>query len=411
SFISLNVLTCVNQNLFWDTMVNIYDNCGIKLRWINSPSIGGVIKEKPEDFVVEELPLKKEPGSIYTHVLVEKKNLETQDVVKILSNELNISSKKIGYAGNKDKRAVTKQWFSIQGVDPKDLVELNVSNIRFSEFTKSKSPIKIGDLDRNKFLITIRKIDHPVNETSKMLKKILGEIERKKLPNFFGPQRFGGKRPVTHLVGKEMIRGNFEEAVKTYLTKTYGEESEEAYDARNKLKENWDYSEALEYFPHYLNYERQILRSLKSSEDYLKALNKLPLGLRMLFVNAYQSWVYNLTLSRVLGQYKDNEKEEMDNFPIKLVGYKTTLDSDRNSDSIIKEILNSEGIEPSDFQVSKMSEVSSPGTVRSAFISSPKLKLKVVKEDEENEGKTQATLSFVLKSGSYATVLLREIMK
>ncbi|MFB6088331.1 MAG: tRNA pseudouridine(13) synthase TruD [Candidatus Aenigmatarchaeota archaeon] len=392
-------------------MVNVYDNCGIKLRWIDSQGIGGVIKEIPEDFVVEELPLKKEPGNKYTHVLVEKKNLETQDVVKILSDKLNISSKKIGYAGNKDKRAVTKQWFSIQGVDPKDLVELNVSDIRFAEFTKSRSPIKIGDLDRNKFLITIRSIDNSVNETSKMLKRILGEIERKKIPNFFGPQRFGGKRPVTHLVGKEIIRGNFEEAVKTYLTKTYGEESEEAFEARNKLEGDWNYSEALKYFPRYLNYERKILRSLKSNGDYLKALNKLPLGLRMLFVNAYQSWIYNLTLSRILRGYKRNGKEEVDNFPIKLVGYKTILDSDRNSDSIIKEILNSEGIMPSDFQVSKMREVSSPGTVRSAFISSSKLKLKVVKEDERNEGKTQATLSFVLKSGSYATVLLREVMK
>lgn len=393
-------------------MVNIYNNCGIKLQWINSPGVGGVIKQKPEDFVVEELPLKKEPGDRYTHVLAEKKNLETQDVVRKLSNKLSISPKKIGYAGNKDKRAVTRQWFSIQGVDPKDLVELNVSNIVFSEFTKSESPIKLGDLEGNKFAITIRDIDHSVNETSKMLKKTLDEAESKKIPNFFGPQRFGGKRLVTHLVGEEVVKGNFEEAVKIYLTKTYGEENDEAVEAREELKEEMNFSEALNNFPEYLKYERQMLRALKNNgEDYLGALNKLPFGLRMLFVNAYQSWIYNLTLSRLLQDYKNQGKDKVDNFPVKLVGFKTKLDSEKKSDKIIRGILDSEGVEPSDFEVNKMNEVSAPGTVRSAFISNPGLKLKVVKEDEQSEDKSQATLNFVLKSGSYATVVMREIME
>lgn len=360
-------------------MVNIYNNSGIKLRWIDSPGIGGVIKKRPKDFVVEELPLKKEPGDRYTHVLIEKKNLETQDVVRILSDKLKVSPKKIGYAGNKDKRAVTKQWFSIQGIDPKDLVELDVNNMRFSEFTKSKSPIKLGDLDKNKFITTIRSIEYSVNKTSEMLKKILNEMDERRIPNFFGPQRFGGKRPITHLVGKEIVSGNFEEAVKIYLTKTYWEGNDEAVGARKNLEDSWNYQEALDNFPGYLKYERQMLMSLVRKEDYLKALNKLPLGLRMLFVNAYQSWIYNLTLSRLLHDYKDEDRDKVDNFPIKLVGFKTKLDTDRKSDSIIRDVMNSEGVEPSDFEVNKMGEVSAPGTVRSAFISNPELKLKVVK--------------------------------
>lgn len=400
-------------------MENIENACGIELYWTKNNGIDGQIKKKPEDFVVEEIPLKKEPGKTHTYALVEKKGLTTLEVVKILSNELGITRKKIGYAGNKDKNAVTKQWFSIQGVEPKDLVELDIENIRLSDFTKADEPIKLGDLERNKFLITLRNIEFSVKNTSQKLNDFSEEIKSRGIPNFFGPQRFGSKRAVSHLIGREMIKGNLKKAVKTYLTHTSDQENQETKKAREKLKPEKNYSEALEYFPKYLRYERKILKTLKNQENYLKAFKSFPFNLRKLFIHAYQSWIFNKTLSKVLEPLKD--KKKISNFPIKLVGYKTKLDEERKTDRIISEILDSEGIKLEDFKIRhfkpgefknfEAKRLSAPGSVRSALMGNINFKTKVVKKDEIYPDKTQATLYFELKSGRYATTVLREVRK
>lgn len=385
--------------------------CGIKLFWTRGKGIDGKIRENPEDFEVEEIPLKWEKGEAYTYFLMKKKNLTTSEAVERISRNLRVGRDKIGYSGNKDKRALTKQYVSI----PSELVgktDLDLSGIKLSESGTSSNPLKLGDLKGNKFKVTIRDIRFSKEEVSKRLSNLINEIKIRGIPNFYGDQRFGAKRPISHRVGREILKGRFEKAVDLYLTKS-DEEKGATKEAREKLSNEKDYEAALEYFPKYLKYERLLLRSLKGKdqEDYIQALKNIPLNLRRLFVHSYQSYLFNSCLSEFL-----KDKERIENFPAPVVGYQTKLEGGfgekgKEFNSILKSLLKKEGINPRDFKVKEMEKLSSKGGVRALMIENLEIKKRFIKKDELNPEKIKVCVEFKLKPNRYATVVLRELQK
>ena len=152
------------------------------------------LKQSPEDFIVEEvLPenfLKKE-GS-YNVYKLEKTNLSTLQVIRFLSKKLKILPSQIGFAGLKDKYAVTTQYLTI----PKDCklddfcVERKKKKEKFciKKVGKSDKPLSLGDNKGNIFTITLRNIN---KELRKNIYKNLEIINQYGLANYFGEQRFG----------------------------------------------------------------------------------------------------------------------------------------------------------------------------------------------------------------------------
>ncbi|RLG59239.1 MAG: tRNA pseudouridine(13) synthase TruD, partial [Candidatus Hydrothermarchaeota archaeon] len=208
-----------------------------------------------------------------------------------------------------------------------------------------------------------------------------------------GYQRFGTTRPNTHLVGREIIKGNLEEAVLSYLAKPFESESREAYNARKFLESTRDYKRALEIFPDNLRYEKAMLNHLvKKPRDYAGALRKLPLKLRRMLVHAYQSYLFNKILSKTIEM-----QEKIKGRKIPLIGYRTKLGE------IEKEILEKEGIEKENFKIKSMPELSLEGSERDACIDS-EIKVELLNSNA-------CVFNFTLPKGSYATVVLREFMK
>lgn len=369
---------------------------GISLHWTKAPGIGGSIKQKLEDFVVEEIPLEFEKGDAGVAFLVEKRGLDTFETIHKIARALGVNKRAIGYAGLKDRYAITRQWMSVVGVSEDQLKKINVPGLAVLQTRRITENIHLGDLVGNRFTVVIRGIKLDTTETRNRLETLTKEIQDRGIPNFFGPQRFGQNRPVTHLVGKKIVRGDLDGAVFDYLTLDFPGETEEIRSARRRLAKEQDFKKALEYFPRGMAYERMLLRVLSEGGSAMEALRALPAGLNKLFIDACQSYIFNTSMSRFL-----QNKDSITNFPAPVVGYRTVLTSNE-FDSVVQKVLVEEGISEENFFVQKMPELSAKGTLRSALIY-PRIECTI--------GNGFAKLVFELKKGSYATVVLREIMK
>ena len=373
--------------------------------------IGGKIKQLPEDFIVEEIT---EDGRVlevdknliesnsqageFIHFTLQKNNWDTLRAMKEISKRLGVSRNRLSFAGTKDKRAVTTQRASAWNVKEEDLKNVSIKDIQIREFSYSNDKIDLGDLQGNRFAITIRELDLDGDSIKDRIDLIKDEL-KSGFPNFFGVQRFGTTRPITHLVGKEILGGNPKEAVMLYLTKTYPDEPGETREAREFLSETEDFKESLKKFPRNLGYELSMLNYLiQNPDDFPGALKSLPKKLGMMFVHAYQSYIFNLALSRYIAGGFDIER-------LPLAGHETELDE------ITEEILSAEKISREDFRIKGMREFSSKGMYRECFIPFDNFRILSIEEDDLNEGSRKATIVFSLGKGSYATTLLREFMK
>lgn len=371
----------------------------------DTPGIKGKLKEQVNDFFVEE-NASHETSEEGDHLIVKlrKQNMTTMEAVNKLSSMLHISEGRIGYAGNKDKRAVTEQYLSIKGIEEADIHQIFTDEFDIEVIGKGNK-IGLGNLDYNHFEIVIRNLNLPADDVRNRTKKIDDELGGK-FPNYFGRQRFGSSRPITHQVGKHILQGNFEEAVWTYIAKPYEEEYKSVRKVREDLWETREVESAAEKFPKHFKYEKALLYHLtKSEEDYKGAIKRLPDGLQQLFIHAYQSWIFNKTLSKLLEQGWYKPKKELP-----LVGFKTEFRNDKE-DEIMEEVLEEEGISREDFRLQEFPELRSEGTYRRAFADYRNFDIIEVSDDELNMNRHKMGVGFDLPKGAYATVLAREFTK
>ena len=137
------------------------------------------------------------------------------------------------------------------------------------------------------------------------------------IPNFFGHQRFGTIRPITHLVGKAIVKGNFKEATMLFLAKPSVYEHPISMQARQQLQESGNFRQALENFPKQLRFERLMLNHLADSPgDFVGAFKRLPVKLQELFVQAHQSFLFNRFLSERVKQGYFLNKAEVGDFVV-----------------------------------------------------------------------------------------------
>ncbi|MFA5077832.1 MAG: tRNA pseudouridine(13) synthase TruD, partial [Candidatus Micrarchaeia archaeon] len=251
------------------------------------------------------------------------------------------------------------------------------------------------------------------------VQEIYSELKGR-FPNYFGPQRFGGARGNTHLIGQRLIQSDLRGAVESYLYEFEGETNQEAVEARKTLAEEKDYKKAIAYFPKHLRLERLLLVGLaENPRDYAHALRKLPRQMLLMFVHAFQSHLFNLALSERLaeGELKLEKGEyfcgEKSGFPDlerrmetrnarqetsewlagKIIGY----ESETNERE--EELLERFNMRKQDFRMKALPEINTRGTFRTLFAP--------MKDFEYKDG----WFSFSLPAGSYATSALREFIK
>ena len=311
-----------------------------------SPGIGGSLRATPEDFRVTELeavdtaPLDADTGGY--PVLVVRATLrdwDTNDFARRLSNGLGISRERVSWAGTKDKRAVTTQLFGLRGVAPEDLPTIRGADVE--PVGRAGRDLAFGDLAGNAFEIRVTgTVDDAESRADAVVRELrafagvdsaggdLTDVDAPvAVPNYFGQQRFGSRRPVTGRVGLAIVRGDPREAVRRYtgdpapaepadtqagrerVDAAFGERSDSDGGDRDAPGDG-DWAACLDAMPRKLGFERSMLHRLDerdvdpaapaAHDDWWYALEAVPSNLQRLFVNAAQSTLFNRILSERL---------------------------------------------------------------------------------------------------------------
>ena len=416
---------------------------GIQGYLTTTPGVGGILKASAEDFIVEEVSadLPPVPDGAVTIARLRVREWETNRLVRQLARSLHVSRRRIGFAGTKDKRALTTQLFSFDRIDPEAVRSLRIKDVEVLDAFSSSRALEIGDLVGNAFRIIVRDLRLPPQEAAEAVAATTVQLETfRGFPNFFGLQRFGSVRPVTHEVGRHLVRGEFGEAVETYVANPIEGEDPESFEVREALAASGDVKEALRDYPRAYTFEKALLSHLAVHPgDSVGALRVLPLNLLIMFVHAYQSFLYNRILSErmrrglpihepIVGDLVlptdrrglpdrdrtiDVTADNLDRVAARcregkawvsaiLFGSETPFASGEMGE-IEQGIVAAEGLRPEDFIIPDLPRISSRGTRREILAPLRSLDAKV-------DGGT-LHVSVELTRGAYATCLLREYIK
>lgn len=385
------------------------------------------LRQRVEDFQVEEInkfeifryPSDKAKYKLY---ILEKRGLETFFVLKYLARNSKIPFSEFGIAGLKDRHAITRQYLTISSKH--ELKILTEKNFRLIFLGYVEKPIKIGNLQGNKFMITIRDLD---KEQIERIKENAVDVQKCGFVNYFGSQRFGS---VIHgkFIAKFVMKKNYEQAMKIFLTEYTKHENKKRKDEKKRIAEKWSEIKTLKTENRLFS---EILEEYKKRNDWLSAYRKIPHNLREIFVSAYQSYLWNecvkLTLKKCihnkklytskynLGElvfYKNLNEEELRKIPrtFKMLSHNVKLTEFERE--IVNEVLSNENISLEDFDIQKQTGNFFKVYDREIIAKPENFEISEALIDEVNdkgENKKKITLSFILKKGSYATVLLQRI--
>jgi len=369
--------------------------------------IGGKIRVEPEDFQVSEIISERVHNSInnnegYAVYKLKKKKIDTNHALSGIFRKKGVRLKALGL---KDAYAITEQ-FVCSTKKGKAIENFSTDKYSLEKIGFVKKPLSKKDMISNHFRIKISECSDDLSSFT----------EYEKILNFYGYQRFGSKRPVTHLIGKAILQRDFKKAVNLILSFTSPYDSKENTEIREKLSDKENYEKYFNQVPHQMDIERIVLKEMIDHGDVLRAIRSIPLSLRRFYIQAYQSFLFNHSLSSaflngenlfetqtsdvcfdfhgVIGKYVKGLDQRL---ALPFVGYSYYKKTRFNY--LISKILEQEEITPKDFFIKEMQEVSSEGGFRQAAIHC------------SDYLTSEKIVEFSLSRGSFATILLREIMK
>ena len=370
--------------------------------------IGGKIKSSVEDFFVSEIldekalsKLSKTEG--YAVYKLRKHGIDTNHA---LSEIYKIHGVRLKALGLKDANATTEQFVCSMNTST-NAVNFSTNRYSLESLGYVPKPLTKKDMIGNHFKIKIEDVSFA--EISKFK-------EHEQVLNFFGYQRFGSKRPVSHLIGKAILQNDFERAVSLLLSFSSEDDLPENTKIRRMLEDKSNYSKILNEVPPQMDIERVVLSEMVEHNDPLRAMRSMPLTIRRFFVQAFQSYVFNCTISSafeygeelflpkpgdvcydkksMLGRFENDPSQRL---AVPIVGY--SYSKKNRFDYHISKVLETEHVHAKDFFSKIMQEVSDEGGFRQTTIKCDDFSI------------SEPKLSFTLSRGSYATVFLREIMK
>ena len=386
---------------------NLDSQIGIAVYSTQFTGIGGKIRVEPKDFQVTELISEKAQNSIndqngYAVYKLKKKKIDTNHALSGIFKQKGIRLKSLGL---KDASAITEQ-FVCSGNKGRAIENFSTEKYSLEKIGFVKKPLSKKDMIGNHFKLKITGCQNGLSTFT----------EYDKILNFYGYQRFGSKRPVTHLIGKAILQRDFKKAVSLILSFTSTYDSKENTEIREKLSDEENYEKYYDKVPFQMDIERMVLKEMIEHGEPIRAIRIIPVSLRRFYIQAYQSFIFNQSLSAafldgenlfeaqsgdvcfnshgIIGKYVKGLEQSL---ALPFVGYsyykKTRFDFQ------ISKILQQEEISPKDFFIKEMQEVSSEGGFRQAAIRC------------SNYSSNDNVVEFSLSRGSFATILLREIMK
>jgi len=383
------------------------------------------LKQLSTDFIVEEIPSietsqEKDEHAIF---LLEKKEIDTFDAIRLISKKLRVPLFEIGYAGLKDRHALAKQYISIPTHYKVMDTKIDTLNIQLVGYNRKK--IKIGDLNGNKFTITVRDVKE--NELDNVSERA-ETISCGGVPNYFDSQRFGSVIG-NEFIAKYVIKKEYEQAVKRYLTAYLKSEPKKIKDEKREILAQWN---DLRNVTVWNKTFATVIKEYINTNSWLAAYKKIPAHLREMFVNAYQSYLWNECVKEILrvcvnGRklysveyaigslyfYKDLNDEELSKIPSMFPTLSEKVKLSEFDNGIVSKVLSNESITIQDLDIESLTGNFFKTRKRQVIIVPEDFSISDPMEDELNSfnGKPQikVRLSFCLPKGSYATLITKRI--
>ena len=385
----------------------IDSDIGILFYTTKSVGTGGTIKKSNNDFKVKELLSEKalktisNDGGLSVYTL-QKNGIDTSHALRDVEKRFGLVLKSLGL---KDASAITEQYVFSKTIS-KSLETIQGKNYTLKRLGFVKKPISKKDMIGNYFEIKINNPSRGISDFN----------EHEKILNFFGYQRFGSKRPITHLVGKAIIQKDYQMALDLLLNYSSEYDTEENNSNRKIISERTSELSVIDRIPKSMDIEISLLKKLSETKDLKIVLRSIPLQMRRFYIQAYQSYIYNKTLSLafdygedlfsakegdvcfdrnyILGKFQNDPSQRL---TIPLVGH--SYFKKTRFDFYIQKILEEEEVSLNDFFIKDFQEISVEGGFRNAVIQ--------CNDFETNDN----VVKFNLSRGSYATIVLREILK
>jgi len=417
------------------------ERLGLGFYATDTPGVVGALKASAEAFRVTEIsshPLPDPEGS-YVVLTLASRDWEQHELAEAVARRLHLAPGSVHWSGTKDRRAVSQRLFSYRGPPPE--TDFGLRDVELRGWYRARDGLVLGHHYGNAFDIVVSELARGTEAALESFRRTERSLrEGPGFPNFFGPQRFGEVRPVTHEVGRWIVRGDLARAVDVYLAERPVEGEPGPGDAaRVAFAEHHDPARALREFPATYRFEHRLLEHLARGHSPERALRALSRDLRTLFVHAYQSWIFNRWLSdrragglpldgpvegdRIVRIGRDGTIRGNDSVPVEadnraecaelvrrggarvggpIVGFDSPP-SVGEAGRLLERILAEEGIERAQFAVRAAPELASRGTYRPIVVPAPPMGL------AGEEGAVR--FRFALPKGAYATVLLREYLK
>ncbi|MDX2495169.1 MAG: tRNA pseudouridine(13) synthase TruD [Desulfuromusa sp.] len=395
------------------------------MKWITEelPGIGGIYKQIPEDFQVEEIPLYTCSGEgEHLYLWIEKSGITTHDLLTQLAQGLKLKDRNLGYAGLKDARALTRQMISIPFNKFDQAKKLNLNKSKILKIERHSNKLRLGHLAGNRFTITLRETD---TEALPRGSAILEQLQKRGVPNLFGEQRYGILGNSAQL-GLLLIQKNYT----TFCRELIGDPRVIRNPAWKEAAEHYrqgDLQQAIDSLPNRMADERRVLRMLNEEKSHQEAVFSLPRNLLRLFLSAAQSHFFDQILMQRLpdlDQLSDGdiavkhingacfrvehaaaEQSRVDSFEISpsapLYGSKVMLATGKPGQTELA-LLEKSGLSLGSWKLPQGLTMTGERRPLRVPLIEPKIK---VSEDHS------ITLCFTLPKGSYATSVLRELIK
>ncbi len=308
-----------------------------------------ILKKFPEDFIVDEVFKRELSEGRYTIFKLKKTDYTTPGAISEVAKQLKVQIKNISYAGLKDRRAITTQYISVLNA-PQNF-KFEHPNIELERIGTSKGPVSLGDLEGNNFKITMREAENL-------------KVKEKPAPNLFDEQRFSTQN---HIIGRHLVKKEFKLAVDKIL--------------------QFDESKA-----------RHLIKVLdKNPNDYVNSLRQIQPKMLLLYVHAYQSYLWNKTVELYLKQNPNSKQRQ-----IPIIGFGVEIPGDL--EPIISQVLEEEQLDFRSFIIRQIPDLSAEGTNRELYIDYQNLKCEYLDKDV-------IYLEFFLPKGCYATMLVKQLVE
>jgi len=315
------------------------------------------LKQIPEDFIVEEVPGFKRKYGQYNVFLMEKKDYTTEKAIQKICDSLHINRRDAGYAGIKDRAAITRQYISLKANRDK-VLGLTLKDINLKFVSTTNHPISLGDHGGNRFEIVVRDVDKNFSfDTNKPVK------------NYFDKQRFSNNNAD---IGLAIIKGDFKFASELVC-------QNEGY------------------------YEDEVKKVLvENKNNYVGALQVIPRKILLLFIHAYQSKLFNEVAKQITSS---------ENIKLPLVGFGTDYSEFENErvERLTKELLVKDGVDERSFIIRQFPDLSCEGEERDLYARPRDLVIGKLEDDELNKGKKKILIKFELPKGAYATNVVKTL--